>query len=308
MGELDKFRNSKQIENEERHQISQEGNESKLMLASNKILINKSQKKSNTPKSSYFNGANVSNFSVLSTVNSLTNFINISNVNKNLINQENVNIIQNNVNININLPENSVNNSGNIVNNSSNGEKSNGGGLTFSNSINNKKLIIFRKLVSNSPDKKKLPHFEELLTGKNLDTDKTKISESLKIPDFEKLINNAVNNKVNIVEKFQTISNSKIYLNELLTLKKSKITSSRGIVKKMLHAPSFRIYDVQEESINEIKGKENIALRDRINYWRLNLSQSKYLQKIYSSFWNSPEGCISVVMEPAKRGYLSVLN
>ena len=305
MGDLDKFKNSKQTENDERHQISQE---SKLMLASNKILINKSQKKGHTPKSSYFNGANVSNFSVLSTVNSLTNFNNISSVNKNLINQENFNIIQNNVNININLAENNVNNSGNIVNNSSYGEKSRGGGLTFSNSINNKKLIIFRKLVSNSPDKKKLPHFEELLTGKNMDSDNTKISESLKIPSFEKLISHALNNKVNIVEKLQTMSNFKIYLNELLTLKKSKITSNRGIVKKMLHAPSFRIYDVQEESINEIKGKENIVLRDRINYWRLNLCQSKYLQKIYNSFWNSPEGCISVVMEPAKRGYLSVLN
>ena len=276
------------------------------MSAPNKKLINNGKKKGHTPQPSYFNGANVSNFSAFSAVNSLSNFVNITNANKNLGNQENLNITQTNVNINRAENCGSINEKND--NQNSNRSKGNGG-LTFSNSTNSKKLIIFRKLVSKSPDKIKLPHFEELLTGKNLDSDKSKISQHpIKIPNFELLITDPSDNKVNIVEKFQTISNFKIYLNELLTLKKSKITSSHGIVKKMLHAPSFRIYDVQEEPITEMKGKENIALRDRINFWRINLCQSKYLQKIYNSYWNSPEGCISVVMEPAKRGYLSVIN
>jgi len=36
-----------------------------------------------------------------------------------------------------------------------------------------------------------------------------------------------------------------LQLNELITIKKTKTTTTNGVVKRMLHSPSFRLYDIQ---------------------------------------------------------------
>lgn len=51
--------------------------------------------------------------------------------------------------------------------------------------------------------------------------------------------------------------------------------------------------------------KGNEQLKDWLNSWKANLSASKYLAHIYWCFWNSPEGCVSILIESAKKGLLS---
>lgn len=48
---------------------------------------------------------------------------------------------------------------------------------------------------------------------------------------------------VKVINK-ESIRNLMMSLSELITLKKIKTTQRNGILKRMLHAPSFKIYDI----------------------------------------------------------------
>jgi len=73
-----------------------------------------------------------------------------------------------------------------------------------------KKLFVFKKITSKSPDTP---------------------MEDIRVKVLEKGI------KPSVLSSFR--------LNELITLKKVKMTQNRGAVKRMLHAPTFKIYDLQ---------------------------------------------------------------
>lgn len=44
-------------------------------------------------------------------------------------------------------------------------------------------------------------------------------------------------------------------------------------------------------------------LKEWISKWELNCTTEQYI-KIYATFWNSPEGCVSVVTDYAANGSL----
>jgi hypothetical protein len=136
-----------------------------------------------------------------------------------------------------------------------------------------KKLIIFKKVSSKSPESKFFSEKEEV--------------------------------KVKVVNK-ESLNTQVLQLNELITLRKVKTTHSQGTIKRMVHAPTLRIFDIEEEPISELKSVESIAMREWINNWRHHFSKSQNLARVYTCFWNSPEGCVSIVMEPAKNGFLLV--
>lgn len=136
-----------------------------------------------------------------------------------------------------------------------------------------KKLIIFKKVGSKSPESK---FFNE--------------------PDDV---------KIKVVSK-EALNTQVLQLNELITLRKIKTTQSQGTIKRMVHAPTLRVFDIEEEPISELKSVESIAMREWINSWKQNFSTSANLARVYTCFWNSPEGCVSIVMEPAKNGFLLV--
>jgi len=48
-------------------------------------------------------------------------------------------------------------------------------------------------------------------------------------------------------------------------------------------------------------------MKEWLTQWRTNFPKSINLTKVYSCFWNSPEGCVSILMEPAKQGFLNSL-
>lgn len=140
-----------------------------------------------------------------------------------------------------------------------------------------KKLIVFKKMLSQQQSEAKPAN----LSHEN-------------IKDYK------------VVSKESVVS-SVLQLNELITLKKIQTTESNGILKRMVHGPSLKLFDIQEEPIAEFKSKETVQLKEWLSSWRQNFPKAINLAKVYSCFWNSPEGCVSILMEPAKQGFLSTL-
>jgi serine/threonine protein kinase len=87
----------------------------------------------------------------------------------------------------------------------------------------------------------------------------------------------------------------------MLTLAVFKSTS--GTVKKMLHAPSLKIYCIKEVPIANREMRQ--MLKDWIGKWEHHCSGANdQFVKISASFWNSPEGCVSVVTDYSGSGSL----
>ena len=89
----------------------------------------------------------------------------------------------------------------------------------------------------------------------------------------------------------------------MLTLAVFKSTS--GTVKKMLHAPTLKIYCIKEVPIASREVRQ--MLKDWIGKWEHhcsgNTTNDQYV-RISTAFWNSPEGCVSVVTDYAGCGSL----
>lgn len=85
----------------------------------------------------------------------------------------------------------------------------------------------------------------------------------------------------------------------MITLAVFKSTS--GTVKKMLHAPSLRIFIIKEVPIATREMRQ--MLKDWIGKWEHNCQSDQFV-RISTSFWNSPEGCVSVVTDYAGSGSL----
>jgi len=63
----------------------------------------------------------------------------------------------------------------------------------------------------------------------------------------------------------------------------------------MLHAPTLKLYAVKEEPV---PSKEvRIVLRDWAVFWQNKLHQTGRHIKLYGTFWNTPEGCVSILTE-----------
>jgi hypothetical protein len=85
----------------------------------------------------------------------------------------------------------------------------------------------------------------------------------------------------------------------MITLAVFKSTS--GTVKKMLHAPSLRIFCIKEVPITSRDMRQ--ILKEWITKWEHQCTTDQYI-KIHASFWNSPEGCVSVVTDYGGNGSL----
>lgn len=98
---------------------------------------------------------------------------------------------------------------------------------------------------------------------------------------------------------------SMLKLEEMITLGIMKGSRENSVVKKVLHAPTLQLYTVKEEPIHNKDVRKN--LKEWIYFWQNNLNQSEQHIKIYNIFWNSPEGCASILMEYAVGGSLQNL-
>ena len=98
---------------------------------------------------------------------------------------------------------------------------SNNSGMQSSSSNSKKKIIIFKKFLSKSPENN-IPVLDGITN---------QLSSAMKL--------------LNKLSSPMAKLKSKISLNEMITLRKVRTTQSNGIIKRMLHAPSLNIYDIQ---------------------------------------------------------------
>lgn len=80
--------------------------------------------------------------------------------------------------------------------------------------------------------------------------------------------------------------------------------STTGTVKKMLHAPSLKIFCIKEVPIANRDSRT--MLKEWVTKWEHVCTTDQYI-KINGAFWNSPEGCVSVVTDYAGNGSLQNL-
>ena len=98
--------------------------------------------------------------------------------------------------------------------------------------------------------------------------------------------------------------NSKLKLEEMITLSIKKTGRYENSVKKMLHVPSLLLYAIKEIPIKNPEIRKN--LKDWISNWQNNFQENPRFVKVYGTFWNVPEGNLSIIMELMNAGSLQV--
>lgn len=96
----------------------------------------------------------------------------------------------------------------------------------------------------------------------------------------------------NTLEK---LAQSPIKLEEMITISMLKSFSSSGTVRKSLHAPTLQLYATKEIPVNTISTRKKLL--ETLQAWQKVQKQARNLVEISASFWNSPEGCVTLVME-----------
>lgn len=91
------------------------------------------------------------------------------------------------------------------------------------------------------------------------------------------------------------LSQSIVRIEEMITLSVIKSSCSSGTVRKILHAPSFKIFATKEIPINTVATRKNVL--NTLKTWQSVQSSARYLVEVSSSFWNTPEGCVTLVTE-----------
>jgi hypothetical protein len=126
-------------------------------------------------------------------------------------------------------------------------------------------------------------------------------------PD-SKLISSIITTDLNTKRGLKAIAITKIPLNELLAIKPIKSFEFNGTVRRMLHLPSFKIYDLTNESIAEMNTFEKNHLKKSLLCWKNLDTKNSKLAKIIDLHWNNPEESVTILQEPSKYGYLSVYS
>lgn len=88
-------------------------------------------------------------------------------------------------------------------------------------------------------------------------------------------------------------------LDQMITLAIFK--SDSGTIKKMLHGPTLRLFCIKEVPLANREIRQ--LLKEWVSSWE-QLCTSENFIRVYQTFWNSPEGCVSVVMDFAANGSL----
>lgn len=80
--------------------------------------------------------------------------------------------------------------------------------------------------------------------------------------------------------------------------------STSGTIKKMLHGPTLKIYSVKEVPL--ANRETRTILKEWLGQWEHVCTTDSFV-RVHDSFWNSPEGCVSVVQDYAPKGSLQNL-
>lgn len=92
-----------------------------------------------------------------------------------------------------------------------------------------------------------------------------------------------------------TLDACKLKVEEIVTISLLTNNIKSGCVRKVIHAPSLKIYAVKEIPVNTREARK--GLLEWLTYWQRIQRKCSYLVQINSTFWNSPEGYVSIVMK-----------
>lgn len=94
-------------------------------------------------------------------------------------------------------------------------------------------------------------------------------------------------------------------MHEMITMVNIKNSGQTGNTKKMLHAPTLRLFVLKEIPLDSKEVKMNI--RNYVEDWVRHGSSLSTLLSVNEVFWNTPEGYVSIVTENCVRGSLKDL-
>jgi hypothetical protein len=165
-----------------------------------------------------------------------------------------------------------------------------------------------KRALNNGNEKKNTDIFNVFSTGTNNGLMK-KSESSLKYDTMAKSQSNGFGsfNPIGSDVQINAVSPTDILLQQMVSLALIKRSSISGPIKKMLHVPSFTIYCVKEIPISSRDTRA--LLKKWIIDWETALQTSggdNHLVTIHGTHWNSPEGCVSLIMEYMNGG--SLLN
>ncbi|OMJ70634.1 hypothetical protein SteCoe_31336 [Stentor coeruleus] len=153
------------------------------------------------------------------------------------------------------------------------------------------------------PNKKLHEHHQELSAANEFKNVK-KLLSPLKQPSSKNSAFNKAINKLAFFPKLLTphtsiqvdmLMQSIVHLDEMITVSILKSSYRSGIVKKSLHAPTLRLYASKEVPVSTFVIRQKLL--EIIKSWQSMQKSNRHLVEVNSSFWNSPEGCVTIVME-----------
>ena len=95
---------------------------------------------------------------------------------------------------------------------------------------------------------------------------------------------------------------SPLRLEEMITLSLLKSSTSTGTLRKSLHAPTFMLYASKEIPVSTLLTRTKLL--ETLKSWQRVQDSTRHLAGVSSTFWNSPEGCVTIVMEYMPGGSL----
>lgn len=104
-----------------------------------------------------------------------------------------------------------------------------------------------------------------------------------------------------------SLINSKLRIEELITISmKRSGKSGLSCFKKMLHVPGLQLFGLKEVPIKSPETRKH--MKAWISNWQSIFQEqgSTGLIKVHGTFWNYPEGNVSILMELMNAGSLQV--
>lgn len=104
-----------------------------------------------------------------------------------------------------------------------------------------------------------------------------------------------------------SLINSKVRLEELITISmKRSAKGGASTFKKMLHVPGLQLFGLKEVPLRSPDMRK--TLKEWISAWQtlFQSGKGKGLVKVHGTFWNCPEGSVSILMELMSAGSLQV--
>ena len=136
-------------------------------------------------------------------------------------------------------------------------------------------------------------------------TQKAKMKQALKqLEHFPQILNHQNSEPLlKLQDEVSVLPETQVTLQEMITLSVRSSSNRRCTIKKVLHAPTLKVYTIKQLPIST--RDERKSFLDWIGKWQQIHKRKPFLVNVIATFWNSPEGCVSIGMQDMSLGSLS---